>query len=459
MSTPVRPIAAAPAVPLRALLALVATCGGSGSQGGGDGGPTPDCTLTEVERTLAPSITTDLKLVRACSPYYMAGPVTVSAALTIDPGVVVETCSGGCESRLTITGPEARLVSNGDPGAPVVFRPRVPPDLARPGEWTGIMIRSAATGSLVEHTSIEHAGGMTRGRPEFGNDDLMTNAGLVVWDTLGVKVKDSRFLGNRYYGLRMRYADDANDGKALEGFSGNTFAGNTTAAIRVPVNQLGLVGADNCFGGRDTGGKCLVPKDARAEGAIVEADQGEGKGQFLTRDATWKPLGVPYRLVDGAVIRNATLTVAEPNEIQVGIASITIGLNSGGALKAVAKIPRGIKFVSAAEMPTPGDWDGILFEQKADPGASLLEGIEVAHAGRSSWRGGEGKAAIWIYDSNPTVRDAYVHDTAGGAVHWNCASRSTVDGTTWDRVQCKPEAKQNWGCSCSPFTACKPVCM
>jgi len=441
-------------------------CGGGAATlddaGGGDrAGEGGGCPLGEPQRTLpAGGIRAATTLYARCSPYYLAGPLMVTAPLTIEAGVKVETCSASCDSRLTITGFNGRLTAIGSAEAPIVFSPRVPGE-GRPGEWTGLMIRDTLGGSALEHVIIEYAGGATTGRPEFG-DDRLVNAGLVLWDTPGVSIKNTTFRHNRHYGLRVKYRDADNDMQVLRAFTGNTFQGNTTAAMRWPVNQLGAIGVGNCFAGRDpSNGACRalpIAADARAEGALVEGEQGESRAQFVTRNATWRALDVPYRLLDGVIIEDAALEIAEPNEIWVDIGSITVGLNSPGSLKAVAKAPNGIRFRSAKEVPAAGDWDGILFEERASGAGSALENVEVAHGGRASWRAGEGKAGIWIYNAGPVIKNAYVHHTNGGAIHWNCHSSAIVENPTFDNVQCKPEARQNWGCPCTPFVACKPTC-
>src|SRR5262249_52751780 len=105
------------------LLTGVTACSG----GGGVDAAYPDqCGPVKPEgmatnpNTLLERIPADATLKKSCSPYHIDKPVLVTATLTVEAGVQIIACQGGCRSRITIaTG--GKLLATGTKDDPITF--------------------------------------------------------------------------------------------------------------------------------------------------------------------------------------------------------------------------------------------------------------------------------------------------------------------------------------------------
>ncbi len=103
----------------------------------------------------------------------------------------------------------------------------------------------------------------------------------------------------------------------------------------------------------------------------------------ITTNETWTLEGSPHRFPDGAVIHeNVTVTVAPCATVLIGDGRRMV-VDNGGAIIAVGDAQHPIRFGSNKNEPQPGDWEAIVYEERARA-SSRLAFVTVEHGGKSS---------------------------------------------------------------------------
>ncbi|MCP4709640.1 MAG: hypothetical protein GY869_13520, partial [Planctomycetes bacterium] len=129
-------------------------------------------------------------------------------------------------------------------------------------------------------------------------------------------------------------------------------------------------------------------------------------GSNITKDVLWRTNNTPY-IVTGSITvykdatTPATLTIEAGVEIRFnGNLELTIGTsNLKGALIAQGTVDDPILFTSNAEMPAPGDWQGICFEAPTDDALTILEHCIIEYGGYSN------RSNIMVNNSSPTIKN------------------------------------------------------
>lgn len=452
---------------------VVVAFGCGGGDGGPDGGYASSCgpvdEMAAEQNTLLASITRNATLTKACSPYHLPRPTVVTGELTIEPGVEIIACGGGCRSRLTIAG-AGRLFVQGEADDPVVFTSETQ---QLRGQWTGILFLNAAPGSRIEHAVIEYAGGpysALQNDDEFNLYEFPVEGSLLNDSTRDVSVVDVVIQHSRGYAI----ANTTEDGFELSGKNSYQQMERITLldnarGVWLPVDQTGTIGSDLCFEERDGDGLCpgtAAPADNFIE---VHLDDRLGRApENFTRDATWPKHPVAYLVDHVNIMNSSTLTLADGVELKMtGSGGITVGLNDTGTLIAVGSAPGSIKIGSAHDAPTPQQyWDGISIWTDATTD-TRLEYVDVGYGGGRTWDLNQAPANIQIFNSNPTVMNVHVHHSVGAGIHWNCAANppglepnstntaDTADIACFDAIGAG--IAENFGCPC-PGTGCQDRC-
>lgn len=455
--------------PLVALL-LVAGCGGSGS--GPDAPYASQCgpvaSDAGLPNTLIASISYPATLKKACSPYHLASPVTVQATLTIEPGVEIVACQGGCRSRINV-GTQGIILAEGTETEPIVFtssyrdNPLGPPG----GQWTGILFRDAPIGSKLRHVIIEYAGGPYTGMggDEFNQYEFPVEGSLLVDSATELEVVDVWIRDSRGYAIAATTSDewdDAEPPRRLFGLFDRITMSNTASGVWMPVNQGGNLGGDLCFVERNADGTCPdTPPPAELRMHLHLDSPFQRTPESVTESAVWRRYDIPYLAEVVDVTNNATLTIADGVELRMsGIGGITVGVNAPdgvtATLVAVGSAPGSIKIT--AENPAQ-PWKGLYIWDKADDGFTHIENVELSYGGRQSPHISQAPALIGIYDANPLIVGNHVHHSEGAGIHWNCTadpaglppdpSTNTSDDAT---IACAAAIgsgiAENWGCAC-----------
>ena len=470
------------------LCALLGSCGGG--SGDGDANPYPACGPINTDagrpNTLERVIRADTTLKKSCSPYAIDGPVQVQATLTIEPGVVIKACQGGCRSRITVTR-NGKLLAAGSAAEPILLS-SVYADSANPsgppgGQWTGILFLESQPGSRLEHVIIEHAGGrwsVLQDSDEFERYEFPVEASLQNDSTPDLTVQDVWIRKGNGYAMAGTTSDafDATLGVLFAAFDRVTMT-EDAKGIWLAVDQGGALGADLCFAARDMAGACPAGVAAPA-GNYVELHLDDKLGRTIedvTRDAAWKPYAVPYKVDNVNVTHGALLTVADGVELRMtDLGGITVRLNSAGAISMVAAAPGGIKVTSFLRTPqheptTAEHWRGLYLWDRADGARTRIENVDLGYGGRRAPIITEAPAIIGVYGSSPTIVGNHVHHSAGTGIHWNCASApagleappantNTSDPAT---IACAPMVgmggiAENYGCDCGMMTNCQTNC-
>ncbi len=310
-------------------------------------------------------------------------PVVVQSTLTILDGVDVE-----------FSGPNARIeVARNEPGRMVIQ------GTAR----DGVEFRaggSVPTGALLfyENDTGSELRGFTFRDVDDGRNAIWTRApsllvencalsdgpgnGILALDGAEITVHDctiDRFVTN---GIQL---DDAR----LVALTDTTFDGNIGAPLYIDADDVGSIGAGNSFTGN-------------------WIDAIEVRGGFVEQDATWSPQDVPYN-VAGSLrvggVDDPTLTL-EPGVV-MGFrpaANLYVGDQRPGKL-VIDAASNPVILQSRFAVPSPGDWDGLTFED-FDTGSSI-NGVIIRDGYYGVWvRGSDARLAPTVPLQNVTIENA-----------------------------------------------------
>lgn len=283
--------------------------------------------------------------------YLVKGSLTLHAVLTVDACSVLRMAPN---TSITVgTSGALRLMGRADCKIRVTSANPSP----SPADWSYIDFKgdSQAAANEIHHAIIEYAG------KDYG--------ALYVAAGTSVAVDHTELQHNERYGVEVVA------GGHLRDFDANVVTDTTgEAPVSIHVNSVG-----DLLGGTYTENRNDF---IRVAGGTVD------------KSATWKNLGVPYRLAESFTVRgpNApTQLVIEPGTtLQIARNQhITVATNAG--LRAAGTANAKITFTSSETSPSPGDWDYIEFNQDANDADNALEHTVVEYAGR-------GYGAVYLAD-------------------------------------------------------------
>jgi len=303
-----------------------------------------DC---DAATPLSDDITSATTLSLAC--YLVTTDVTVSAALTLPPGAVLEfeTSSG---LRVADGG---SLRAEGTAVNPITFRSRS----GDSNDWRGVGIFTSSADNALDHVIIENAGRTWTAI----NGRNATNLYLGPVGRASITNSTFRTAGNDGVGV---YAES----RASEflAFANNRFDGNERAAMRVTSHQLGQIGSGNEFDFED---------NARPGAKHIRvASDGD-----LRASATWPAADVPYRFFGDHFIDDVGAVIT----IEAG-ATLEFDTRAGlavnaGALRAEGTDTAPVTFTSASG--DRDDWRGVgIFSSSSQ---NLFDHALLANAGET----------------------------------------------------------------------------
>ena len=309
---------------------------------------------------LSDDIVVDTTLPLSC--YLVSSNVTVSAALTLLPGAVLEfeTSSG---LRVADGG---SLSAEGTATNLITFRSRS----GDSNDWRGVGIFTSSADNVLDHVVIENAG-RTWG---VINGSNATNLYLGPVGRASITNSTFRTAGNDGVGV---YADSRTS--EFIAFENNRFDDNERAAMRVTSHQLGQIGAGNEF---DVGGR------ARPGAKHIRVASDED----LRASATWPAADVPYRFFGNHFVNDvgAVITIEAGATLEFDT-SAGLAVNAG-ALRAEGTAAAPVTFTSASG--DPNDWRGVgIFSSNAQ---NLFDHAVFANAGRT-WSVINGSNATNLY--------------------------------------------------------------
>jgi len=345
-------------------------------------GPTQELTNITAATTLVG--------IAGCADY-TAGNVTVSAALTIQPGVQIVFSQG---ARLTISSSGGSISAVGTEANPIIFTGEQP----APGFWDGIAIESLNPSNELTYAEVTYAG-------DGGY------AGVYVGSSGTVKLTNSTFSDSATVGVEVV------NGGTLPDFANNTLTANAEGAMLIAPNLIGSLDSASNYSGNAAN--------------YVDATN----GSTVTDAQTWVNTdNVPFRLNNTTV--NAAVTV-EPGAdfIFMSGARLTV---STGSLNAVGTAEQKITFKGEGDSPGPGSWDGINIESN-NPNNEFTF-TEIAHGGSGGYANvyisssGRAKLTNSTFSNSSTVGVEVVN---GGALP--DFATNTLTGNTAGAMLIPPE--------------------
>lgn len=309
----------------------------------GSNNGTLDCAnKTPLEIT---AITEDTVIEKGGTCYVSEG-LTVSAKLTIEPGVVIEFAENA-EIRVT---PEGKITADGTAEEPIILTASEPIR----GYWRGITLeRSNSLSNIFNYVTIEYAGGSGAPAAFYANTCCMTAASFEMSNST---IRQSASLGMKIEGEQT-----------IRKFDENVITENEKGAASFSAWSLQFVNDTNDFSGNDV-------ELVSVEGNLDEVG-----------DIAWPGLASTYRFENDLLIQGEThLTIGAGATLEFA-SGTQIRVVKPASLSAVGEDGSPVTFTGIEK--SRGFWNGILFEQTDDP-ANSLDWAIVEYAGGGQALGG-----------------------------------------------------------------------
>lgn len=347
---------------------------------------TVDCSNAQ---TLSENITTDQTLPLDC--FTVTTNITISAALTLQPGTVLR-FNSGAGFRVADGG---SLRAQGNATNPI----RLTSTSGDPNDWRGVGFFTSSSNNLLEYVIVENAGL----RNTQINGFNYTN--VYVDDNARVAIRNSTFrnAGGGGNGVGL-YVNDAS--AELTTFENNTFDGNSAAAMRITAQQVGQIGSGNVFG----------------TNALPGAQHIQVAASTLRTSATWPAVDVAYRLSGSHFVDDpgATLTIQAGATLEFA-SSAGLRVNAG-TLRVLGTSDAGVTFTSASG--NPNDWRGLAIASNS--ANNTLEYVTIENAGqRNTQINGFNSTNFFLAsDSQVAISNSTFGASAGYGIYVDAASAS-----------------------------------
>jgi len=239
--------------------------------------------------------------------------ITISAALTIEPGTTLEMCAG---ASLTVT-ETGSFNAVGTASQPIIIKGEV----ETAGYWEGLNISSNNPNNRLEYVTISDGG------TYWG-----WNYALVNLDgSAQVSIKNSTFSNADQVAV---YAEQS---VSISEFSNNTFANNGTIGLAIHANHIGSLDEASNY------------NDGNTE-AYIHVIDGD-----VNSNETWKKTNTPYLFLSTVYV-NGGLTI-NPGAELLFEAGNGIEVNESGWMSAVGTAGENIRM--EGRYASPGYWSGV----------------------------------------------------------------------------------------------------
>jgi len=386
--------------------------------------------------------------------------IAASAALTVEPGVVIK--FKGASADLSVSGV---LLAQGTASDPIVFTSFADDSYAgdtnqdaatsspAAGDWGSVKILKA--GSVIDHVIIRYGGGDSQ------------KANISVKNT-SADVTNSTIEYSKYYGIYFENANGAISGNVIRNnivqggesmgafilggtvsIHDNSFMGNYTG---LDLNSGNFDVSHNVFTGNT--GEAIFTKSSYP---LFSGNSATGNGMNGIRfespanDDYVMQADIPYVISQGG---SFTVPARKTLTIQPGVVMKFQGgamMDIAGTLQAKGTLEQPIIFTSfsdddcgitggcgdtnhASSTPQAGDWFSIKFESSA--GSSALEYAAIRYGGKSNYPQDPGAvhvnsaasvkfshvtleknyyAGMWIEHAMPQISDSFIQDNKGAS--------------------------------------------
>lgn len=342
----------------------------------------------------------------------------VGAGTVVDPGVTL-TLQPGVVFKLN-NGPAQTITVNGTLDANGVTFTSIHDDtvggdtnqngaatMPAPADWRNITFNGSADASVLRNTTLRYGGGAV---PVSGGPMIILNQADVTLD--GVIVELGR-------------ADALNlTGSSFPTVTGCVFRNNLGQPLRrAPIEALPGF-SDNAATGNGVRNAVLLelaPEDVAGNVVLAPANTFNGDGVIV--------LGTNLDVVAGS-----SLTLSAGMAVK---ARPSFAIDVSGTLTCLATeftsihddtIAGDTELDGAANLPAPGDWDGLVFHPGSN--ASTLAGGCVRYAGKLF--GGSGNAAIDLrFGASPTLTNLLIDFSEQAALDLSSACFPQVSGCSF----------------------------
>ncbi len=147
----------------------------------------------------------------------------------------------------------------------------------------------------------------------------------------------------------------------------------------------------------------------------------------ISTDETWLAFDNPHRITCDLEVE-ATLTLEQGVIVKFAPgACLRVGYSNPGALVADGAPGSAITFTSNANPPSPGDWDGIVFEDQTDDLATILDNCLIEYGGGNEY------GNIYCRNASPKITNCTIRRSGKYGVYaveggFTDFSRDTVTG-------------------------------
>ncbi len=306
--------------------------------------------------------------------YYALELITVTAGLTLEPGVVIE---NGADVRIWISGNPAFLKAEGTDSKNIIFRGI---DKVN-GSWKTIHIASNNVNNKLAYVKILYAG---------SSEISGKKAALYLQSNTqsSMSIISTAIMFSAGYAL---YIDG--DNGTLTKFSGNGFTKNDGACMRIGANNLlELEGLSNLYNnGID---------------AIEVASSGNTNAVF-TKNGYIPRYNIPFHIYSSLEIRSDVSF--DSGNTYLFAASKRLWVTEEGSIRAVAST-KVITFDGMAGKP--GSWSGIEIDSPSPK--NKIDGAIITNGGYSGGRG----ANIYMFGDSPGSQLTITNSTISDSQTW-----------------------------------------
>jgi parallel beta-helix repeat protein len=302
--------------------------------------------------------------------YIVTSNLTMSARLTIDPGVRIEVMSDNL-IRVTQSG---SFVASGTSDMPIVITGTT----ELPGFWKGIWIQSNNLENTFSHIHVSAAGSniITTGAPRAGLH--LTGA--------RINLNNSRFFDIDGYGV----SSPSNDTQAP--MENCEFENNNQGAMLISAAQIRFIDTETNFGNQD-----VVILGTTLNIDVDHVWNAPHNGRYR--------ISAQLNIFDNVTIGEGT-ELAMDNDVLVRF--------RGDILKALGTATNPISFKGSLEQA--GSWRGITIESSNLE--NIMEHVHFAHAGHSNLMSGFERAAIGLgNNARATFSNLYFNDIDGYGIY------------------------------------------
>jgi len=324
-------------------------------------------------------------------PYFFSatGTITLSDAMTVDPGVdFIMANNGGIYINST-----GYLEANGQASDKITFRGEV----QSPGYWRGIHFESNNSKNSLDHVDIQHAGS--------NFVVCCSDAGSLVFQSGQATIKNTSLSNGANYGIIMRSEYDFND------YSNISITGHANAAILCSFDNINdLDGEGSDYTGNDL------------DAILID-------GGTLTNTSTAPKNNIPYQ-VRGDINAEANWTI-DPGVVFNFESDGGIFISNSASINAVGTASDPIIF-QGTSTGASNFWAGIHIASRNT--SNRIENFELDGAGNSFVVCCNGENGFRAVNAVATIRNGEIKNVDGCGISYDSNSDLTIDGISYTNV-------------------------